>query len=213
MRGLRFGALILVSCSALMMMGCGPQSVNDTVSHTIEDASEIPLQTTTNKPAFAFRKTDASLVPRAEYEIVGRVLSTNRYRFSELSNIASVDIVLAWGPAARKSVQEQLNISQSGRWYYWQTKGSEMPLPKHILNASMANVHMIGADKQVSEFLESAPIDKCIWLKGQLVDITLSDPQLNKLTSLSRDDEGGGACEILHVESARIVSCGESDKQ
>ena len=44
-----------------------------------------------------------------------------------------------------------------------------------------------------------------IYLKGQLVEVKSSDGWTWR-SSLSREDTGGGACELMLVEEVRVIS-------
>lgn len=72
------------------------------------------------------------------------------------------------------------------------------------LSQEMANVHMVPANPQVKAALLSVPAGASIRLNGYLVDIRHPDEGY-KTTSLSRDDRGAGACEILLVEQLRVM--------
>jgi hypothetical protein len=63
----------------------------------------------------------------------------------------------------------------------------------------MANVHVIPANRQIAKELRRIKRGDSIQLRGKLVDI-YEKGHLTRSTSLSRDDRGGGACEILLVE-------------
>lgn len=148
------------------------------------------------------------LVPKASYEIAARLLSTERYRVGKLARIAPVDFALAWGPAADAQVQSVLRIDQGNRWFYWRTRGGELPLARRTLVANMANVHIVPADDATRSTLLEFESGECVWLRGELVDIVSpDDPALARRTSIRRTDTGAGSCEILLVRKAASVPC------
>lgn len=144
------------------------------------------------------------LIPVAEYALTGRVLGVEKYYRDALADLVPVDLALAWGPAANDEVQSKLKVWQSGRWFFWQTTGSETPLPKTALIKNMANVHIVVLDDRVRDFLSSIEPDQVVSLKGQLVNIEGPDKASSRITSLSRQDTGGGSCEIFLVQAGFI---------
>jgi len=62
---------------------------------------------------------------------------------------------------------------------------------------------VIPQNSSVTKVLGGLRAGSVVELRGQLVDIEGSEGGMN--TSLSRDDTGAGACEILLAESARVV--------
>lgn len=144
------------------------------------------------------------LVPVAEYALTARVLGVEKYYRDGLADLIPVDVALAWGPAAKDEVQSKLKVWQSGRWFFWQTRGTDLPLPKKALIQNMANVHMVVLDESVRDFLESLKPDQVVSLKGQLVNIEGPDQATSRVTSLSRQDSGGGSCEIFLIQAGYV---------
>ena len=88
------------------------------------------------------------------------------------------------------AVLRKLNISQSNRFYYW--RADEFPIPRKEIELQSANMHMILADSQV------------VKITGYLIEARAADGWRWK-SSLTREDTGAGACELLFVKSL-IVS-------
>jgi hypothetical protein len=141
-----------------------------------------------------------SLKPQATYRIHAYVMARENYRTDALADLVPLDLALAWGPAATPQVQDAIEVTQSRRWYFWKPKSREAwsGLPQGI-ERSMANVHIIPADRWIARELESIRPGDTVELRGKLVDIMESGHAI-RTTSLSRDDQGGGACEILLVD-------------
>jgi len=60
-------------------------------------------------------------------------------------------------------------------------------------------MHIIPANEQVEDELDNILVGEIILLEGQLVSIKADDGWKWK-SSLSREDTGGGACEVVWVE-------------
>ena len=133
-----------------------------------------------------------------------RVLSKENYNFGRESEISPVDFALGWDKMADPQVYQQLSIRQSNRWYHWRYENSP-PIPVREIEMQSANTHLIPASKQIAEQLKAIDQDDLIYLKGQLVEVKSSDGWTWR-SSLSREDTGGGACELMLVEDVRVIS-------
>jgi hypothetical protein len=144
-----------------------------------------------------------TLKPRAHYDVTARILSTERYRFDALAALIPEDLALGWGPMSENRVLHTLDISQSGRFYWWRPH-PDSPVPRDIVITHSANTHVIPIDSTVKRQLERLRVGEVVRLTGTLVDGTRDDGAWIH-TSLSRSDTGAGACEVLLVESVETV--------
>ncbi len=149
---------------------------------------------------FDFRK--AHLTPRAEFSVEVRVLSRERYWLGELASLAPLDIAVGWGPMSDSAVLSRIDISQSGRFYFWHYD-NEPPIPRASIESHSANWHLVPASNAVWHTLRDLRVGSVVRLEGKLVDIETADHYSVK-TSLRRDDTGAGACEVIYVESASV---------
>lgn len=62
-----------------------------------------------------------------------------------------------------------------------------------------ANMHLIAANSDVAAVIADARVGQILSLEGLLVDVRRPDGG-GMRTSLTRDDTGAGACEIVWVE-------------
>lgn len=199
--------LRMAAALAALLGGCGPSPEYAPVERAVASIHEEPLQAELEDDTVV--ELDAvRLVPRATYEIAARLMSTERYRFDALAGVAPVDFALAWGAAANEAVQADLRIDQGSRWFYWRTRGSELPLPHRELTLGMANVHIIPVDDAMRSTVLDFEAGECVWLRGELVDVRpRTDRRLARRTSMTRRDTGAGSCEILLVREAARVAC------
>ncbi len=159
-----------------------------------------PLQRPTSAPAW--EKDDYTITPLAEFEAKALILHLKRYRSGRESDLSPIDLALGWGPMSDQSVVDRLEISQSGRWYQYQAR--VLPLPQKVIAASSCNMHMIPADKSVEDALDDLHQGDVVSFSGYLVEIKASDGFRWK-SSLTRTDEGNGACEIVWVKRIKKV--------
>ena len=100
-----------------------------------------------------------------------------------------------------ESVLSSINISQRNRWYYW--RANTLPIPQREIETHSANMHMIPADDYISDELINIREGQIITIKGKLVRADASDGW-HWISSLTRNDTGNGACEVIFVESVAI---------
>jgi hypothetical protein len=154
--------------------------------------------------AQAFEHLGYTLTPRAQFSLTARVLAGERYHVDALAKLVPRDLALGWGIMSDSAIIKQLKISQSGRFYFWQYEGAAMHARVSQIIASSANMHLIPASAQVNAVIDSVRVGQLISIEGKLVDVARSDGWSMK-TSLTREDSGPGACEVLFVETASIV--------
>jgi hypothetical protein len=162
-----------------------------------------PLQVSiTGVAARPFQFGEYSLTPVAEFQVDGRVLGRLPYRTGRASDLMSVDVAIAWGALANKRRADQLNISQSNRFYFWSFE-SGATLSKRLVAENSANMHMIPASDEIEEQLNKLGRNDVVTIKGRLVDVEEPDGRW-WYTSRSRLDTGAGACEVILVTSVVV---------
>lgn len=149
-----------------------------------------------------FRRGDFILTPRAEFSAEARVLAKENYYIDPGAKLIPVDFAMGWGPMSDTALIERLRISQSGRFYFWGYSG-QSPAPHEEIIRTSANMHLIPADSAVKKALSATRVGDVVAIEGDLVDAK-SDGGWFLKTSLTRDDSGAGACEIVYVRRASI---------
>jgi hypothetical protein len=164
-------------------------------------AKEPPTQINIDNPtSFEFGKH--KITPLAKFRIKAKVLSREDYSYDKESDVSPVDLALGWGRMSDESVIEKIEISQSGRWYRWHTK--TLPIPKREIETHSANMHMIPADDVVEDEIKRTRKGDIIELEGYLVEVKSDDGRRWK-SSLTREDTGNHACEVIWVEQFEVV--------
>jgi hypothetical protein len=164
-------------------------------------AKEPPTQINIDNPtSFEFGKH--RITPLAKFQIKAKVLSREDYKFDKEADVSPVDLALGWGRMSDEAVIEQIEISQSGRWYRWRTKS--MPIPRREIETHSANMHMIPADDLVEADIRRSRKGDIIELEGYLVEVVSDDGRRWK-SSLTREDTGASACEVIYVEQFAVV--------
>lgn len=162
--------------------------------------AEQPIQKSVADSVFRF---DGYIITRrAVFEIRARVLSTERYYLRREGDLSPLDLALGWGPMSDQTVLDQMKISQSGRWY--RTRYDyPAPIPEQLLVSHSSNMHMIPANSSIEKRLKKLRVGEVVELQGYLVDVD-HPSGWHWRTSLSRNDTGSGACELVYVESMRV---------
>ena len=146
-----------------------------------------------------FEKGEFHLVPLARFILDGRVLHRKTYRFDRQAALAPVDLAVGWREMSDQAVLDQLTISQSARFFYYEWKGVP-PIAPHEIAAHATNLHLIPADDVIAARCKSLRTGDLIHLAGVLVEA--SGPGIETWrSSLSRTDSGNGSCELLYVEA------------
>lgn len=164
-------------------------------------AAAVPQQDDVSG-ATAFEFNGYRITPLAEYSIRARVLSRENYRLGREADLSTLDFALGWGRMSDNSVLDRIEISQSGRFYFWRVQ--ELPIPRREIETSSANVHLIAADSSIERQLERVRKGQVVQLRGRLVEAEANDGWKWK-SSLTRDDTGAGACELLFVERVETL--------
>lgn len=157
----------------------------------------VPLQEAVGTDAARLSKGDYAIKPLAKFSLSARVLSRADYSWDTESELAPVDLALGWGRMSDSSVLDKIDISQSGRFYYWRV--GEFPIPEREIIESSANMHLIPADSTVLHEIERTRSGDIVTFDGYLVEAD-GPNGYRWISSLTRNDSGAGACELVWVE-------------
>lgn len=149
------------------------------------------------------QRDDVTLTTRAHFDITARVLSREDYSWGADAKLIPEDLALGWGRMSDSSVLSHIEISQSGRFYYWRVQ--QFPIPRREIETHSANMHLIPADAGVKRELAGVRQGQLLHLQGFLVDASRADGW-HWNTSMTRDDTGAGACELIYVESVDTLT-------
>lgn len=157
-----------------------------------------PLQTAVPSRFPALSIEDAALTPLAGFSIDARVLSRRDYDFGREADYSPTDLALGWGRMREDAVLGRLDIEQRGRWYHYRWHDPSPPIPSREIARSSANMHIIPADANVAAALARVRADQRVRIDGWLVEVRGADGWTWR-SSTTRDDQGGGACELIYT--------------
>ena len=164
-------------------------------------APESPVQQGLKQPD-NFQFKGYQITPLAEFKIRAKVLSREAYSLGRESELSPVDFALGWGEMSDEAVLEKIDISQSGRWYRWRVQ--EFPIPRKTIETHSANMHLIPANDLVEDTIDLVKQGQVIELDGYLIRAE-ADDGWHWQSSLTRNDTGAHACELVYVESAQLI--------
>jgi hypothetical protein len=164
-------------------------------------APDPPLQGPVEGAA-AFSHEAFRIEPLATFEVRARVLSAERYYLGQEAELSPIDLALGWGPMSDSRILDSFTISQSGRWYWWRYKNLPIPRKEVVLNS--ANMHMVPATGDIDRQLKSVKTGQMVRFKGYLIEVQGADGWRWR-SSLTRDDAGNHACELVWVEEFEVL--------
>ncbi|MBY0403921.1 MAG: hypothetical protein K2X66_08475 [Cyanobacteria bacterium] len=198
----------LILCCILSIMGLSHFVSHLPVHYSSGIAvNEDPVQSNLYGPQnFNFKGWDIQRL--ANFTVKAKVLSTKEYGWVERvvdrgAEISPIDFALGWGQMSDQAVVDKFKISQNNRFYYWEVP--EYPIPRDEIISHSANMHLIPANAAIESTLKSVRIGEVVQLKGFLVNVSKDNGIWSWRTSMSRNDSGNGACELVYVESVNIL--------
>jgi hypothetical protein len=153
--------------------------------------------------AASFAHGEFRLQPLADFSLRARVLSREDYRFDAQAQLSPIDLALGWGRMSDSAVIEQLDIRQAGRFYRYRWGAQGPPIPAPEIVRSSANMHLVPADAAVAAVLDRVRRGDVVHFRGQLIEAVRADGWRWR-SSLSREDSGAGACELVWVTALSI---------
>lgn len=142
------------------------------------------------------------MTPLASFSVHARVLGRKDYHLGREAELSPLDLALGWGRMSDEAVLKDISISQGNRFYYWRV--SQFPIPRKEIETHSANMHMIPADDHVQKAMQSIRVGNIVRLHGYLVEARTADGWRWK-SSLTREDTGFGACELMLVQSIEVL--------
>jgi len=194
------------ACLMLLAALIGVANLPQTESHSpgiLADSDPVQIDLPNIKP---WKKNGYLIRPLAQFQLTARTLLTTRYSWGREADISPIDLTLGWGPMSDSSILSKLTIMRGNRSYAWKTK--ELPLSPDEINRHAANMHLIPATDYIGDTLFKIIPGNLVELKGYLIQAAQADGW-SWTSSLTREDSGHGACEVIWVESAKIIQSGK----
>lgn len=130
-----------------------------------------------------------------------RILGFKDYQNDPESKFSPIDFAVSEGLLASKYYYPLIGVKQDNRFLTWSMK--PLPLPPKKAMELVSNIHIIPANEAIAKELKHIKKGDLVQLAGDLVEV--DDNGWTWRSSLSRDDVGEGACELLRVRSIKWV--------
>lgn len=175
-----------------------------------------PIQTNTKRNNFDFkyREKNYNVIPIADYQLWGLVVSVNNINswfnyYHDKNTVNLKDVCVIWGDNIKnESYLNQKTKFKNGEWTcyvsWWSSEGK-------INMEQLSNNHLLSADENIQKAIIDVNVGDQIYLKGSLVDYAESGTDWFRKTSVSRADSNqnsrsGGACEVFYIDEINILS-------
>jgi len=160
--------------------------------------AEEPVQNEISPNDAPFDYKNFHLQPLTHFALDARVLHQKIYRYDRFASLVLVDLAVGWGAMSDQAVLDQLEISQSARFFRYEWS-HQPPIPREEIVSHATNLHLIPSTDVIASQCKSLRSGALIHLRGMLVEAT--GPEIGTWrSSLSRTDSGNGACELVWVE-------------
>ncbi|HXO43032.1 MAG TPA: hypothetical protein VN999_16395 [Thermoanaerobaculia bacterium] len=192
-------AALALAAAVLGLLGCGfALPASSVAAGEAVDWRGEPVQGATWRTPFAWptRRGEVQVRPRAAFDISAVVAAEEPYNFDDSAFLSPVDLVMTWGRLPEEPYRSRVSYYQITRYYFWRTRDPSLDL--HYIATHSANMHMIPATHNLARALAHVGSGDRVRLRGLLVDVEGSGFRWQ--TSMTRDDAGPGACELVWVE-------------
>ncbi|MDC1142861.1 hypothetical protein OAU50_07190, partial [Planctomycetota bacterium] len=192
-------------CLLLLILGVA-------LDGSLPDSSEIDPQVRTQPVQGAYTGAQITLEhdghtyliePVATYDMSALIVSENELDQKWIDKLGlSQDVGVVWGENTTDDRHLKYEFSSSSYVLY-----ARVPPGVPFNGTEMGNVHVLPASAEVSDSLDSIERGAQVRLRGKLINYARPDlgPGQRK-SSLTRDDTGMGACEVMLVENIEIMS-------
>lgn len=180
-----------------------PQSTLETDS--VLDFYPDPIQTevdTVFLEPLQRGKVKFLFTPQASYSITATLVSKRSYAGGPMNWLSPMDYALAWG--SLNHLLDKIKFKQVVRFCLYRTREALDPA---FINRHMSNNHLIPATPNLRKALRRVKKGSVVKLDGYLVYVTALQGgrvMSNWNSSLTRTDEGNGACEIIYLTRLQV---------
>ncbi len=165
-----------------------------------------PAQENLSGPGEPIEVNGWTLRPLARFALDARVLHVRDYRrgpFGEhrmdaMADLVPRDLAVGWGRMSDQAVVDRFRLTQTGRFFFYEWWGTP-PLPKPEIVSHAANLHVIASTEAIARAVANVRVGELVALRGQLVEVSRPGGPSWR-SSLTRTDDGPGACETVWVE-------------
>jgi len=164
-----------------------------------------PIQTQINNPQKFTRSKSGhkyTITPIYDYQISGIVVHKMDYRTKDgTRDVARFDLCIVWGNNVADDLylNGKAEFSQNGRFCtYRYSQGVQFD------NNQLSNNHLFTFSDDDIKLIEAINNGDEVLITGKLIDV--DSPLGTWRSSTTRTDREGGACEVIYVDSIKVLS-------
>lgn len=187
-------------------------------SEILAELQEDPIQTESIREPFELEKSNVKwkITPLYDYSARGLVVSDKRYdafALYDTSHFYPMDLCLVWGANVENEVYRKATFWQDHRWCLWQ-----YPYGASVNGGQVSNNHLVPASDKIYKELKKVRKGDQVLIEGALISAEgqalagakeRTPGEMRFVSSTSREDSGGGACEYIYVEKFEILKRGQ----
>ncbi len=178
----------------------------------VEQLKTEPKQISVNKESFTtvINKVEYEIQPKYEYELHGLVVSYELHdgdynlhkRWNDHLNVA--DYCVVWDESASSKHLPKIDFWNGQFTCNFSTRDQQAW--DDFNPKKLSNNHLISDDQYIRKKLRKINIGDQVKIVGWLSSYKNTASGATRETSVSREDQGNGACETIYVNEVRILS-------
>jgi len=182
-------------------------------SLALESLFQDPVQSTGDVPEpfeVSRKNVTYTVTPLASYELWGLIVSYHHSAsFIDISHrqwndfLNTKDICVIWGPNIQTGVYKRMRFSNRDFTCYYRYPDRETG--ELFTESALSNNHLLPADPLVAATVLKARTGDQVHFKGWLVSYGIKGAPYARRSSLTRNDRGNGACEVVYVTEFEIL--------
>lgn len=181
----------------------------------VSGAGQPPLQKKIREESEvrSFQGVSYEIRPRFSYELTGVVVSFRYHdgnsRLHQLANdhLNMMDVCVVWGDTARSPLLSKIKIWNGVFTCNLNTR--DQAAWNSISMEEVSNNHLISDDPAIRDAAQGLRVGDQIRIRGQLADYAAGGGQFRR-SSVTRTDQGNGACETILLDSFEVLQRGFS---
>ena len=198
--------IILLVIILISSMGNQKLKKENTIYTENKNFFEAPIQKEASgeKEQIIIGGKEITIKKLYSYEVSGRVVQTYEYKDyyygdETYNTIAKKDVGIVWGNLVQDDILKNIKFSMNGARFlkYTYRRGDWKKKLGAPIKKLCSNNHLISDDETITALIKQIKKNADIKISGYLINAYWGNSYLT--TSISRDDEGNGACEVVYV--------------
>jgi REP element-mobilizing transposase RayT len=187
-----------------------PEAVALGEQASVIDMSREPEQVDTAHKVLNTNADKVSVSSLTTYRIWAKAICVRAYAgYDRGSSGFPIDLGLAWGDVGKSDYKKYVsmhfsNDEATNQWLMFQFKTEDSPWTTAYFESHVSNNHICPASANIYNAIMSLKTDDSVYLEGFLAESFGRQGDTRLVSSLSRTDTAGGACECFYVTKAQI---------